>query len=246
MYAPIDAKPGKTDLAVVFAKGALGALPYIGPLIAEIVGTIIPNQRLDRIAEFLQILDAEVHSLQAEMLHVKMQTEEFIDLFEDAVVQACRSLGSVRKRHIASLLKNSLSRDDLSHIEQKKLLAILGELNDVEIIILTAQSLSATPNAARSFRELHGPVFEPIILTQESSEEEVSRAAVHRTYREHLRQLGLLRPKFRKPKKGELPEFDPETGMMKVQSYHITSLGRLLITYIDSDGNREEQAEVRS
>jgi len=35
----------KTDIATILSKGLVGAIPFIGPLAAEIVGAIIPNQR---------------------------------------------------------------------------------------------------------------------------------------------------------------------------------------------------------
>ena len=41
--------------------------------------------------------------------------------------------------------------------------------------------------------------------------------------------------RFKKPKRGELPEFDEKTGMVKVGGYEITSLGRLLLRSIDQD-----------
>jgi hypothetical protein len=43
----------------------------------------------------------------------------------------------------------------------------------------------------------------------------------------------LLRPKYKKPKKGELPEFDEKTGTLKFSGYDVTSLGKLLLRYID-------------
>jgi hypothetical protein len=49
------------------------------------------------------------------------------------------------------------------------------------------------------------------------------------TYCDNLRRLGLLQTKYKKPKKGELPEFDEKTGMMKAGSDQISRLGRLLL-----------------
>jgi hypothetical protein len=46
----------KYDVASIILKGTLGAVPFVGPLAAEIIGTLIPNQRLSRIESFLKIL----------------------------------------------------------------------------------------------------------------------------------------------------------------------------------------------
>jgi len=48
--------------------------------------------------------------------------------------------------------------------------------------------------------------------------------------------MGLLKARFKKPKRGELPAFDDKTGMIKAQGYEITGLGRLLLRSIDQDG----------
>jgi hypothetical protein len=44
--------------------------------------------------------------------------------------------------------------------------------------------------------------------------------------------LGLLKIRFNKPNKGEVPEFDEHTGMIKAQGYDITSLGELFLRSI--------------
>jgi hypothetical protein len=55
---------------------------------------------------------------------------------EDALPQASRALSDERKEYIANLLKNSLTDDSLEHAGKKKLLSLLNELNDPEIILL--------------------------------------------------------------------------------------------------------------
>ena len=62
----------------------------------------------------------------------------------------------------------------------------------------------------------------------------MSRHAIHEIYRAHLRRLGLLRTTYKKPKKGQLPEFDEKTGMMKAGSDRTTALGRLLLRYVEA------------
>ena len=73
-------------------------------------------------AGFAEILDEQLQELDKELLEQKMRTEEFVDLFEDGAFQAARSLTDERKEHIAALLKNSLSSEDLDHVQEKQLL----------------------------------------------------------------------------------------------------------------------------
>lgn len=229
-----DVEQNEVDLAVAAWSATLSVMPGIGPIVAELFRSIIPNQRHDRIADFLRILDEKLGTLEADLLAEKMRTEEFIDLFEDGAYQAARALTDERKEYIASLLKNSLTNDDLSHIQEKKLLSLLGELNDAELVILKYFGLSMEPVRAHEYHEKHQDVIHAPMVVMGSPDEDVDRHAVHETYRANLRRLGLARTKYKKPKKGQLPEFDEKTGMMKAGSDQITRLGRLLLRYIEA------------
>ena len=50
----------KNDIATILGKGLGGAIPFVGPLAAEIVGAIIPNQRIERIESLLKILESKI------------------------------------------------------------------------------------------------------------------------------------------------------------------------------------------
>jgi hypothetical protein len=62
---------------------------------------------------------------------------------------------------------------------------------------------------------------------------------VQEAHRAYLIQLKLLHPKFQKPKKGQLLEFDEKTGMMLAQGYSLTPLGRLMLRCIGEDDGLE-------
>jgi hypothetical protein len=44
---PRDLAPSSVDYVVSVAKASLGVVPFVGSLLAEIAGTLIPNQRID-------------------------------------------------------------------------------------------------------------------------------------------------------------------------------------------------------
>lgn len=241
----MDDKPNldqsKTDVAIAVGMGTLGLLPYAGPILATIVGQIIPNQRIDRITRFAEILDEKLQELDREFLEHKMRTEEFVDLFEDGAFQAARALNDERKEHIASLLKNSLSSEDLDHVQEKQLLSLLGQLNDAELVILKHFGLDMAPHEAHAFFEENEETIRGPMVVMGSPQEDADRGAIHQTYRNHLRRLGLVRATYKKPKKGEPPEWDLKTGMIKAGSDRITPLGRLLLRYIDSEVARNPE-----
>lgn len=130
----------KEDILTVLFKGAAGAIPIAGPLFSEIIGATIPNQRVDLIEEFAKSLEKKLEKISKVLLQQKIKEPETVDLFEDALIQSTRALSQERIDYIASILKNSITQEELDHLEYKRLLSILAELNDAEIIILIAKS----------------------------------------------------------------------------------------------------------
>jgi hypothetical protein len=133
-------RPRGTDFAVALSKGVLGGIPYIGPLAAEVVGTIIPNQRVDRLQRFLDRLEIRIRNLEAAGIRARFMEPGFVDLLEDAMYQAARALSDERLDHIAALIKNGLTKADSEMLQYKHLLSILGQLNDVELIKLCSHA----------------------------------------------------------------------------------------------------------
>ena len=228
-----DLEVRKEDLIASALKGVCGTLPIVGPSIAEIIGYLIPKQRIDRIASLLKALESKIDPEERAKVEARMLEEKSVDLMEDGFLQAVRALSEERIGHIASLLKNSLTDEDLEQNAYKRLLFLLGEINDIEVVILKSRSIYGTEQ--QEFWEKHKDLLTVPLVYLGSSQDEVDKNAIYETYRTNLASLGLLRIRFKKPKRGELPEFDEKTGMVKAGGYEITSLGRLLLRSIDQD-----------
>jgi hypothetical protein len=126
----------KADYASALVRGIVGVAPVVGPILAEVITSGIPNQKLDRVITFIKVFEDRIKYLEEDVLKEKLRSEEFGDLLEDALPQAARALSDERKEYIANLLKNSLTDEGLEHTGKKKLLSLLNELNDPEIILL--------------------------------------------------------------------------------------------------------------
>jgi hypothetical protein len=236
----IDIENRRTDLLVSTAKGLAGAIPLIGTMVGEVIDNLIPDQRQDRIIKFCRVLNEKLSNLEEKQSNVEIwqkeleerfKEEAFIDLFEDGLYQAVRALTDERKEYIAAILKNGLSQDKLNYIQQKKLLNLLEQLNDVEIIWLQDHALAHS----NEFFEKHQNVLMPANNTIGSHQKEQDKHLIQKSYKAHLVNLGLLKIIFKKPKKGELPEFDGNTGMIKASRHESTPLGRLLLKNMDLD-----------
>lgn len=219
----------KRDRSVSVIKGALGAIPFAGTIFSEIAGNLIPDQRLDRLENYVKLLSKKLEELSNELDIEKIKDAKSIDLFEDGAIQSARALSTERLDYISSLVAVGISGSEKERIESKRLLRLLGELDDDQIII-TSSYLRKNQNS--EFRDSHSDLLDPITAHLQSSQEELDQSNIYELTRSQLQQLNLLRHRFRRPKKGEFPEFDDKTGMMKASGREITPLGRLLLRQI--------------
>lgn len=233
----VETGTNRTDVTVAIGKGLLGAIPIVGPLAAEVVGTLIPNQRIDRIERFLLALEQKILGLDQEQVKARFTAPGFVDLFEDGMYQAARALSPERLVYIASLIKNGLSTDDAKVLGYKHLLSLLGQLNDAEVVMLASHA--ARYQHDDEYWARHAHVLEPARAFKGAPQDQLDEASLKESYRNHLARLGLLENQYRSPPQGESPEFDDRTGMMKASGRRLTSLGGLLLRTIDVLGSDE-------
>lgn len=226
-----------TDPAKAILKGVLSGIPLIGGVVSEIVGQIIPDQRMDRLERYVILLAEELQKLESAGVADKMKEPENVDLFEDGAFAAARALSEEKRERIARLVAYGISGDDQARLEAKRLLELLSQLEDDQIIILA--SYLSKHQRDSDFHKKHEQTLAPTAVHMGSTGAEHDVALVRGLGREELIRLGLLRERFKKPAKGQLPEFDEKTGRVKVQGRDLSSLGRLLLRRLGLAGEGE-------
>ncbi len=221
----------RSDYVASAAKAALGAFPFAGSLLVEIAGTVIPNQRIERIALFAEQLEERIGHLEAQCVRENLTDEEFTDMVEEALHQAARSTTDQRRSHIASIVAASLTSKDVSFIESKHLLKLLGEINDIEAIWLRSY-LQPTIGGDEEFRAANRDLLTPRHAMMGASQVDVDQATLQRSYKEHLAQLGLLKERYRVDSQTKMPVFDRMDGRPEANGYELTRLGRLLLRQV--------------
>ena len=103
-------------------------------------------------------------------------------------------------------------------------------MSDVEVVWLRFY-LDPTFDGDEAFREKHENVLAPAVATFDSSGNELDKATLQGSYKEHLWQLGMLERKYRVDNRSKLPQFDAR-GIQKIAGYSITALGHLLLRQI--------------
>jgi hypothetical protein len=209
-------EPNTRDRLVSVAKGAAGALPFIGSIVSEVLDSVIPNLRFERVVGFLKTLEEKVGELDERLTNFEknLQTEHGLDLFEEGIMQASRAVSEERKQRLARLVSRSLTADELNYSESRKLLNIYSELTDPEIVWLIYYSLNPVIGKGphTDWVEKHPAILKPIRREFGTPQEQHELGALQDSYKLTLERLGLTTK--------------PNTITK------LTTLGRLLVRYI--------------
>lgn len=207
------------DRLVSAAKSTAGALPFVGTLVCEVIDSVIPGLRIERVVSYLKTLDEKVGAIDEKLENFKssLKSEEGLDVFEEGVIQASRAVSEDRKQRLANLVANSLSAEKLKYAESRKLLNIFNELTDPEVIWLIYYSLNPVLGKGphSDWMEHHSDVLKPISREMGAPQEEHERGALQDSYKLTLSRLGLIAEKNR--------------------SISLTTFGRLMVRYITDE-----------
>jgi hypothetical protein len=170
------------DVTAAFARSFLSIVPVLGQALQEVVTALVPNQRTERFEKYLLFLLQELELLKVSVEALKKP--ENIDLIEDGAYQAVRALTDERKRLIAKAVAHGIASEEQSKIDQKRILNIVGDLDDEEIMILKAH---ASPHQDASLQKIM-----PRPVTGATPRHEAERAAFFDWSIAKLRRLSLL------------------------------------------------------
>lgn len=215
------------DKLVSLGKGASGLIPMIGGPLAEIIGNVIPGQRADRVAKYLRALSIRVEQLETAIQESLLQDPEKVDLIEEGGYQAARATSSERIEMIVEAVSRGLTLDDADLVRRKRLLSLLGELDEDEMVLLNAHGRAYGGFSEDPFSDVKRP--RPAYIG--SGIEDVENEHLYESGPNHLLSLGLLRKNYGNVKKGQLPDFEPKKGDFK-HRVEISQLGRMLLKEI--------------
>lgn len=224
---PDSLDDGWRDKLVAIGKGVAGAIPLAGGVLAEVIGITIPGQRADRIATFIRALATRVDDLSDELRDGLASSAEKIDLIEEGGIQSSRATARERINQIVEAVSRGLSSDDADIVRRKRLLLILGELDDDEVSLLNAYGRSYAGADRQAFERVNRP--DPPHL--QSHALVIDQNQLYEAGKDHLVRLGILKKNYGNVRKGEIPEFDARKGDFK-HNVEISYLGRLLLREI--------------
>ena len=212
------------DYTALVTKIAAGLLPIVGGPLGEVIAEIIPRLRQERIVEYLRQLNERVETLEKEHVERILVDKERIDLVETGGYLAARSTTTDRISKIAEIVFCGLCAEEANIIRRKRLLALFGEIDDDEFLLLNAYGQSQGLGRTDAWDAIDRPA--PAHLG--SSREQIDKTGLYELGQQNLLRLGLLERKYDNMKKGEYPPFDPKSGGFKSR-VQISYLGRMLL-----------------
>jgi hypothetical protein len=211
------------DVVAAAARGVSGAIPWAGGAVGEILSSFIPNQKLERVARFAELLAAQVDAVEAKqaLFEARIKTAEGSDLLEEGIVQASRAVSRDRQQRIAAILAAGLTADELRYDRTRKLLTILESLTDSEILLLLFYSRTPTIGSPwhKELMNQHPELLRPASRENGAPASERERGAIRDSYERTLLANGLLD--------------STETRL------RISDLGQMLLTYSETPVDAE-------
>jgi hypothetical protein len=193
-------------------------VPIAGSLIAELITEVVPGQRQERVEGWLCHLAQRLASVEEATVRARLREPENVALFEEGAYQATRACSEERRRQIAELVAGGIADDRRDYLESHRVLRLLGELDDAEVIILAGY---LQKNREGDYWKQHANVLQDLAVRLGSSRDEIDADTVRKAGRQHLVQLGLL----------------DQGALGGAASIQLNGLGRLLLRRIGLAGD---------
>jgi len=219
----LDLQANSTDYITSLVKSTFGVIPIVGPAAQELLGVIIPNQRMDRVVGFVKALGKELEELKEDVdsLNEKLSDDKYSSLFYKACVGSADAYSDERIGYIKNIFIYGLQQMDLQTYKAEGLLNLLNRVTDIEIVYLKFYYLLKwNLERFREYQKVTGIDFlQPVIhsgMTREAIDNEVAK----KIYLNNLLSYGLL--EIEVDKKGK-------------EKFKCSSVGGLLIRTIDKE-----------
>lgn len=221
----------KTDKLVKTINATFGEIPIIGGALVELLSSVIPNQRIDRMVEFIKILNEKLTSQEQELLKSQILDENFNGLLQDVIDSTIKTIGKERKNHFAKIVQSGLTSNKEELIELRLITRILKEINDIEMIILKYHSIR-TSNESSIFLQKNRNILESERLFVGASKEQEKQHFMYKGYLYHLVSLGLLDVNYEVKEESNRIS-DKSEFKINSKNHKITEFGKMIVEMLN-------------
>lgn len=140
------------EIATSLLKAIASIIPF-GSAFIELFQFVIPQYREKRFTAYLTILSSKLSAFEEGFIKSKFNDEYFAGLLEDSFMVAVNTISEEKKEYIANIIVKSITSDVVDYTNQKYLLSLLNELNDIEIIILIYENKKSFSDSKNDYYE---------------------------------------------------------------------------------------------
>jgi hypothetical protein len=216
------------DRAIGLVKSLSSMLPGFGPLIASAFLDDIPGQRMDRFQDAIERLAAKVDDVEA----VARCTagSPGLDILEDGMTKAVRAFSEQQRDRLMTIVAYGLADAERRRAEARRLLDVIAELDDEEIILLASHDLSLMRDPDFTMR--HRAILTMPQLSVSAPQEAHDANTVKQLGIQRLIGLGLLVHRLREQQIRRLGSSGVRESRTVSDGIGITALGNLVLRRI--------------
>jgi len=129
-------RPG-FEIALTSTKGLLNVIPVLGGVVASVLGDIQQARQLSRFSEYIESLLFDLNRRIEEIDTNKMSSDDFLDLFEQALRQAIKARSLQKRAAIRNLVSNFMCDPKASIDYTEYLLEVVCRLPTLHLRVIT-------------------------------------------------------------------------------------------------------------
>lgn len=172
VVAPTSAVDKAKAAAYGASVGLLSAAPVVGPILAGIVGSVIPNAKLDRTTRFVNDLAERLRLLQNDVDEEYVHQADFAAMVEDILDRVTRRKNDAKLKYFAAALATSTTRARPSSGDRDRFVDLLDELRPTHLSVLAGIARGTPPPNARDPFTVGTATFDAIAAATAGSESE--------------------------------------------------------------------------
>ena len=150
------APPTKIERFAELAAVITSAAPWIGGPVAEIIGGVATNLKINRVIEFVQSVLEHVEALHTKRSEEFVKSEDFADILEKTTQAVADERHEAKRRLFSNYILNNISHPEISYDQRLKCLRLLSQVDIRHIDLLGA--LRQTPSKAELNLSMSAPI----------------------------------------------------------------------------------------
>lgn len=140
---PPELQESASDHAAKFLKVVSSPFPFVGAFFGEVMTSVIPGQRLDRIADYLHRLSRRFRDSQSTVEGLQQSMNEIrLEVLELGAFAAARSISPERREQISAAVFNGITADERAARNAAWVLRLMQDLSEDDIALLCAYAPS--------------------------------------------------------------------------------------------------------